>query len=163
MWWLTVELRHGSNVPVINREDVMVYQGPPIGPKVTDWSPIARRGVQDFTCSILIDDAASTELSVRSWKTYANSSMRSPQPRRSAWRICETAPRKVLENPTSDHTQAAKALSASVGRPGRVWPAPTSAWLNLIPSVWPEGPVRCEIHILMISDGIVSLWGWRTQ
>jgi len=36
---VTVEPRHGSNVPVINREDVMVYQGQDRA-KVTDWLPL---------------------------------------------------------------------------------------------------------------------------
>jgi hypothetical protein len=57
---VTVEPRHGSNVPVINREDVMVYQGRDRA-KVTDWIPLQgeRAGLQLF---ILIDDAASTSL-----------------------------------------------------------------------------------------------------
>ena len=57
---VTVEPRHGSNIPVINREDVMVYQGHDRA-KVTDWIPLQgeRAGLQLF---ILIDDAASTSL-----------------------------------------------------------------------------------------------------
>src|SRR5712692_3908472 len=57
---VTLEPRHGSNVPVINREDVMVYQGHDRA-KVTDWIPVQgeRAGLQLF---ILIDDAASTSL-----------------------------------------------------------------------------------------------------
>jgi hypothetical protein len=57
---VTVEPRHGSNVPVINREDVMVYRGHDRA-KVTDWIPLQgeRAGLQLF---ILIDDAASTSL-----------------------------------------------------------------------------------------------------
>src|SRR5438132_1582106 len=53
---VTVEPRHGSNVPVINREDVMVYQGHDRA-KVTDWLPLQgeHAGLQLF---ILIDDAA---------------------------------------------------------------------------------------------------------
>ena len=54
---VTVEPRHGSNVPVINREDVMVYQGHDRA-KVTDWLPLQgeHAGLQLF---ILIDEAAS--------------------------------------------------------------------------------------------------------
>ena len=57
---VTVEPRHGSNVPVINREDVMVYQGRDRA-KVTDWLPLQgeHAGLQLF---ILIDDAANTSL-----------------------------------------------------------------------------------------------------
>src|SRR5437899_12163617 len=57
---VTVEPRHGSNVPVINREDVMVYQGHDRA-KVTDWLPLQAEhvGLQLF---ILIDDAANTSL-----------------------------------------------------------------------------------------------------
>src|SRR5260370_33603999 len=57
---VTVEPRHGSNVPVINREDVMVYQGHDRA-KVTDWLPLQgeHAGLQLF---ILNDDAANTSL-----------------------------------------------------------------------------------------------------
>jgi hypothetical protein len=57
---VTVEPRHGSNVPVIQREDVMVYQGHDRA-KVTDWVPLQgeHAGLQLF---FLIDDAANTSL-----------------------------------------------------------------------------------------------------
>jgi len=57
---VTVEPRHGSNVPVINREDVMVYQGHDRA-KVTDWIALQgeHAGLQLF---VLIDDAASSSL-----------------------------------------------------------------------------------------------------
>src|SRR2546430_3713416 len=57
---VTVEPRHGSNVPVINREDVMVYQGHDWA-KVSDWLPLQGEpaGLQLF---ILTDDAATTSV-----------------------------------------------------------------------------------------------------
>src|SRR5260370_21011790 len=57
---VTVEPRHGSNVPVIQREDVMVYQGHDRA-KATDWLPLQgeHAGLQLF---FLIDDAANTSL-----------------------------------------------------------------------------------------------------
>ena len=57
---VTVEARHGTNVPVINREDVMVYQGHDRD-KVTDWVPLQgdHAGLELF---VLIDDASNTSL-----------------------------------------------------------------------------------------------------
>jgi len=46
---VTVEPRHGSNVPVINREDVMVYQGA-IGLKLRTGSR-CKESTQDFSSS----------------------------------------------------------------------------------------------------------------
>src|SRR5438132_14347548 len=57
---VTVEPRHGSTVPVINREDVTVYQGRD-RPKVPDWIPLQgeHAGLQ---LSSLMEDAANTTL-----------------------------------------------------------------------------------------------------
>src|SRR6266567_6763309 len=57
---VTAEAHHGKDVPVLNREDVMVYQGKD-RLQVTDWTPLTgdRAGLQLF---ILIDDSSSTSL-----------------------------------------------------------------------------------------------------
>src|SRR6266850_7434758 len=57
---VTVEARHGSDVPAINREDVMVYEGHDRD-QVTDWVPLqgSKAGLELF---LLIDDASNTSL-----------------------------------------------------------------------------------------------------
>ena len=57
---VTVEPHHGSDVPVINREDVMVYEGKDRD-TVTEWVPAQgdRAGLELF---ILLDDGSSSSL-----------------------------------------------------------------------------------------------------
>ena len=57
---VTVEARHGSNVPEINREDVMVYEGKDRD-KVTGWLPLRgdHAGLEFF---ILLDDSSNVSL-----------------------------------------------------------------------------------------------------
>ena len=112
---VTVEPRHGSNIPVINREDVMVYQGHDRA-KVTDWIPLQgeRAGLQLF---ILIDDAASTSLGsqLEDIRQFINA-----QPSSTAIGVAymRNGTAEILENPTNDHTLAAKALRLPLGDPG---------------------------------------------
>jgi len=56
----------------------------------------------------------------------------------------------ILQNPTDDHSQAAKALRLPLADAG----ASGSPYFSVVDLIkrWPEGPVRREI--LMVSDGI---------
>jgi hypothetical protein len=149
---VTVEPRHGSNVPVINREDVMVYQGRDRA-KVTDWLALQgdHAALQLF---ILIDDSANTSLGsqLEDIRQFINA-----QPATTAIGVAymRNGIADVLQNPTNDHTQAAKALRLPFGDPG----ASASAYFSVSDLIkrWPETPVRREI--LMVSDGIDRYWG----
>ena len=144
---VTVEPRHGSNVPVINREDVMVYQGHDRS-KVTDWLPLQgeHAGLQLF---ILIDDAANTSLGsqLEDIRQFINA-----QPSTTAIGVAymRNGTAEILQNPTNDRTQAAKVLRLPLGDPG----GSGSPYFSLVDLIkrWPEGPVRREV--LMVSDGI---------
>ncbi len=122
---VTVEPRHGSNVPVINREDVMVYQGRDRA-KVTDWIPLQgeRAGLQLF---ILMDHAASTSLGsqLEDIRQFI-----SAQPSTTAIGVAymRNGTAEVLQNPTNDHTQAAKALRLPLGDAG----ASTSPYFSVV-------------------------------
>jgi hypothetical protein len=149
---VTVEPRHGSNVPVINREDVMVYQGRDRA-KVTDWLALQgeHAGLQLF---ILIDDSANTSLGsqLEDIRQFINA-----QPATTAIGVAymRNGIADVLQNPTNDHAQAAKALRLPFGDPG----ASASPYFSVTDLIkrWPETPVRREI--LMVSDGIDRYWG----
>src|SRR6201981_367322 len=149
---VTVEPRHGSNVPDINREDVMVYQGHDRA-RVTDWLPLQgeHAGLQLF---ILIDEAASTSLgsALEDIRQFINA-----QPSTTAIGVAymRNGTAEILENPTNDHTQAAKALRLPMGDPG----GSGSPYFSLVDLIkrWPEGSVRREI--LMVSDGIDRFGG----
>jgi hypothetical protein len=145
---VTVEPRHGSNVPVINREDVMVYQGRDRA-KVTDWTPLQgeRAGLQLF---VLIDDAASTSLGsqLEDIRQFINA-----QPSTTAIGVAymRNGAAEILENPTNDHTQAAKVLRLPLGDPG----GSGSPYFSVVDFIkrWPEGPVRREWAITCVGDG----------
>src|SRR5258707_14779565 len=149
---VTVEPRHGSDVPVINREDVMVYQGRDRA-KVTDWLPLQgeHAGLQVF---ILIDDAANTSLGsqLEDIRQFINA-----QPSTTAIGVAyiRNGIADILQNPTDDHAQAAKALRLPLGDAG----AQGSPYFSLVYLInpWPESPVRREI--LMVSDGIDRFGG----
>jgi hypothetical protein len=149
---VTVEPRHGSNVPVINREDVMVYQGRDRA-KVTDWLALQgeHAGLQLF---ILIDDSANTSLGsqLEDVRQFINA-----QPATTAIGVAymRNGIADVLQNLTNDHAQAAKALRLPFGDPG----ASASPYFSVTDLIkrWPETPVRREI--LMVSDGIDRFWG----
>ena len=61
----------------------------------------------------------------------------------------------IIQNPTNDHAQAAKALRLRLGDAG----ASASTYFSVVDLIkrWPEGPVRREI--MMVSDGIDRFWG----
>ena len=149
---VTVEARHGSNVPVINREDVMVYQGRDRA-NVRDWMPLQGEhvGLQLF---ILIDDAANTSLGsqLEDIRQFINA-----QPSSTAIGVAyiRNGIADILQNPTNDHAQAAKALRIPLGDAGAAG-SPYFSVVDLIKR-WPEGPVRREI--LMVSDGIDRFGG----
>jgi hypothetical protein len=57
---VTVEARHGADVPVIQKEDVMVYQGHD-RVKTTDWIPL-QGDRAELELFLLLDDAAGSSL-----------------------------------------------------------------------------------------------------
>ncbi len=149
---VTVEPRHGSNVPVIHREDVMVYQGRDRA-GVTDWIPLQgeHAGLQLF---ILIDDAANTSLGsqLEDIRQFIN-----VQPSTTAIGVAymRNGIADILQNLTDDHAQAAKALRLPLGDAG----ASASPYFCVVDLIkrWPEGSLRREI--LMVSDGIDRFGG----
>jgi hypothetical protein len=149
---VTVEPRHGSNVPVIYREDVMVFQGRDRA-KVTDWIPLQgeHAGLQLF---ILIDDAANTSLGsqLEDIRQFINAQLSTTA---IGVAYMRNGIADILQNPTNDHAQAAKALRLPLGDSGAS-PSPYFSVVDLIKR-WPEDAVHREI--LMVSDGIDRFWG----
>src|SRR6516162_11111000 len=82
-----VEARHGKDVPVIHREDVMAHQGKE-NATVTDWLPLQgdHAGLDFF---VLLDDASSTSLGSQ-LRISANSFLASPPLLPSASATCGT-------------------------------------------------------------------------
>jgi len=149
---VTVEGRHGSAVPLINRDDVMVYEGHDRD-QVTDWIPLQgdRAGLELF---IVLDDGLST--SVGSQLSDLQKFI-SSQPATTAIGIgyMRNGTVAVAQDPTTDHARAAKALRIPIGSRG-ISASPYLSIADLIKK-WPARQDRQEI--LMISDGVDSLYG----
>lgn len=149
---VTVEPKHGSNAPVINREDVMVFEGHDRD-TVTDWIPLQgdRAGLQLF---ILIDDESSTSLGsqLEDLRQFINAQ---PSSTKIGVAYMQNGIGRIIEEPTNDHAQAAKALRLPIGVGG----ANASPYFSLsdLAKKWPPGDERREV--LMISDGIDRYYG----
>jgi hypothetical protein len=149
---VTVEARHGSTLPVINREDVMVYEGHDRD-QVTDWIPLQgdHAALELF---ILIDDSLgpSVDIQLNDLKKFI-----AAQPSTTAIGIgyMRDGTVQVTQNPTTDHDAAIKNLRIPFGERG-ISPSPYLSVVDLIKR-WPEQHVRREI--LMISDGVDGLNG----
>jgi hypothetical protein len=149
---VTVETRHGSASPVINREDVMIYEGHDRD-QVTDWIPLqgSNAGLELF---ILLDDGLST--SVGSQLSDVRKFI-SAQPASTAIGVgyLRDGTVAVAQNLTTDHAQAAKALRLPLGVRG-ISASPYLSITDIIKK-WPDHQARREI--LMISDGVDALYG----
>jgi hypothetical protein len=149
---VTVEPRHGSEVPTVNREDVMVYEGKDRD-TVTDWIPAQgdRAGLELF---ILLDDGASESLGsqLQDLRKFIDAE---PASAKIGIAYMQNGTARVLQNPTSDHALAAKALRLPMGNRGAN-ASPYFALTDLIKK-WLEGADRREV--LMVSDGIDEYYG----
>lgn len=149
---VTVEPHHGTDVPVINREDVMVYEGKDRD-TVTEWVPAQgdRAGLELF---ILLDDGSSSSLGTQidDIRKFINA-----QPASTLIGIAymQNGIARIEQNPTNDHALAAKALRLPMGISG-VNGSPYFSVTDLIKR-WPESSNRREI--LMASDGIDLYYG----
>jgi hypothetical protein len=149
---VTAEARHGGEVPVITREDVTVYQGRNRA-QVTDWVPLQgeRAGLQLF---LLLDDASVTSLGSQ-LEDIRQFIATQPPTTLIGIGYMRDGGVDTVQNFTTDHVQAVKALRLPLGTTG----AFASPWLSVgdLISRWPESPMRREI--LMITDGIDRLGG----
>jgi hypothetical protein len=149
---VTVEARHGANIPEISQRDVMVYEGHDRD-QVTDWVP-AQGDHAALELFILLDDGSGINLGsqldgLRKFITA--------QPASTLIGVAymQNGTAKVEQNPTNDHALAAKALRLPLGSPG-VNASPYFSLSDLVKR-WPESSARREI--LMVSDGVDRFYG----
>ena len=149
---VTVEAIHGSNVPAIGREDVMVYEGHDRD-KVTNWVP-AQGDHAGLDLVVLLDDGANSSLSSQLGDLrqvyYRTACIHQDWDRLYAERH-----REMEQKLTSDHALAAKALRLPTGIRG-INGSPYFSLTDLIKH-WPESTARREV--LMVSDGIDRYYG----
>jgi len=149
---VTVEPKHGSTVPAVNREDVMVFQGHDRD-TVTDWIPAQgdRAGLELF---FLIDDDSNVSLGsqLEDIKQFINGQ---PATTKIGVAYMQNGTARVLQAPTTDHAQAAKVLRLPMGA-GDADASPYFSLSDLVKK-WPASNDRREI--LMVSDGIDRYYG----
>jgi hypothetical protein len=149
---VTVEARHGSNVPDVTRDDVMLYEGRDRD-RVTGWLPLQgdHAGLEFF---IMLDDSSNVTLGsqLEDIRQFINAQ---PPTTKIGVAYMSNGIAQVLQNPTSDHALAAKALRLPLGNPG----ASASPYFSLQDLIkrWPASDERHEV--LMITDGIDRYWG----
>jgi hypothetical protein len=149
---VTVEPHHGSDVPTVNREDVMVYEGKDRD-RVTEWIP-AQGEHAALECFILLDDGSDSSLGqqLQDLRKFIEGQ---PGSTKIGIAYMQNGNARVEQNLTSDHAQAAKALRLPMGAGG----ANGSPYFSLSDLIkrWPESTARREV--LMISDGIDRYYG----
>lgn len=149
---VTVEPHHGSAVPVINREDVKVYEGKDRD-TVTDWVP-AQGDHAALELFVLIDDESNTSLGsqLEDIRQFINAQ---PPTAKVGVAYMQNGIARVAQDLTSDHALAAKALRLPLGVAGAEG-SPYFALTDLAKR-WPAGDARHEV--LMVSDGIDRYYG----
>jgi len=143
----TVEAVHGSNVPVINREDVLVYEGRDHD-KVTGWVP-AQGDHAGLELVVMLDDGSNISLGSQ-LEDIRQFIAAQPASAKIGIAYMQNGIARMEQNLTSDHALAAKALRLPMGIRG-VNGSPYFPLTDLIKH-WPESTARREV--LMVSDGI---------
>jgi hypothetical protein len=149
---VTVEAVHGSNVPIINREDVMVHQGRDRD-KVTDWVP-AQGDHAGLELVVLLDDSSNSSLGSQ-LEDIRKFIAAQPASTKIGVAYMQNGSAKMEQGLTSDHALAAKALRLPRGVPG-VNGSPYFCLSDLVKH-WPESTARREV--LIVSDGIDRYYG----
>lgn len=149
---VTVEPKHGSTVPEIKREDVMVFEGRDRD-QVTGWTPARddRAGLELF---LLIDDEADTRLGsyLEDIRKFINAQ---PSSTKIGVGYMQNGTAQILQAPTADHAQVAKALRLPMGI-GGVNASPYFSLSDLVKR-WPASSDRHEV--LMVTDGVDRFYG----
>ena len=112
---VTAEPKHGNDVPVIQKNEVMVYEGKERD-QVVDWMPAQgdHSGQEVF---ILLDDSSTTNLGsqLEDIRKFIDGL---PPTTLVGVAYMRNGTAEVVQNPSSDHAAAAKALSLPQGIAG---------------------------------------------
>ena len=149
---VTAEAVHGSNVPLISREEVMVYEGRDRD-KVTDWVP-AQGDHAALELVVLLDDGSDISLGSQ-LEDLRQFIAAQPASTKIGVAYMQDGIARIEQNLTSDHALAAKALRLPMGIRG-INGSPYFSLTDLIKH-WPETTARREV--LMVSDGIDRYYG----
>jgi len=149
---VTVEPRHGSDVPTLNREDVMVYEGKDRD-QVIDWVPAQgdRAGLEVF---VLLDDSSGSSLDTQltDIKKFISAQ---PASAKVGIAYMQNGTARVEQDLTSDRDLAIKAIRLPMGYVG----ANSSPYFSLsdLAKRWLPDGTRHEV--LMVTSGIDFYYG----
>ena len=149
---VTVEARKGEETPIINREDVMVHEGRDRD-AVIDWLPLEGEHAA-LELFILLDDGSNITLGTQ-LEDIRKFIMEQPNTTIIGVGYMRNGVVEVVQNLTSDHAMAARALRLPLGGRG----ANGSPYLSLTDLMkrWPS--VKARRAIVMATDGIDPLYG----
>jgi hypothetical protein len=143
---VSVEAKHGKEIPQVNREDVIVFQEHNRVP-VKDWVPLEESagGLEIF---LLIDDSTDTSLGLQldDLRKFIGAQ---PANTKIAVGYIRNGSVNTVQNFTNDHALAAKALRLPLGSASGL-ESPYTAVTDLVKH-WPESSAGREI--LLISSG----------
>lgn len=144
---VTVEAHRGKEVPVVNQQDVVVYEGHDRD-KVTDWVP-AQGGNAALELYVLIDDSANETLGSQ-LQDIKNFFHEQAPTTKVGVAYMQNGMARIVQNLTSDHAAAVKALRLPMG----IRDANASPYFSVSDLVkrWPASNARREV--LVVSDGI---------
>ena len=144
---VSVEARHGKDIPVMNRADVSVFEGRN-RLQVTDWIPL--QGDQSsLELFVLIDDASKMNLASQ-FEDLRHFMNAQPPTTAIAVGYLQNGTVRTVQNFTKDHSAAGKVLRIPLGSGA----GGNSPYLSITDAIkhWPDSPARHAI--LLISDGI---------
>jgi hypothetical protein len=149
---VTVESHKGKEIPVINREDVMVHDGRDRD-TVVDWVP-AQGEHAALELMILLDDGSNSTLGTQ-LDDLRNFISSQPNTTTVGVAYMRDGIAEVVQNLTNDHSAAAKALRLPLGTRG-VNGSPYLALTDLVKR-WPTTAARRAV--VMATDGVDRLYG----
>jgi hypothetical protein len=149
---VTVEARHGAEVPAVSREDVMVSEGHDRDP-VTQWTP-AQGDHAALELFLLIDDSSNITLGTQldDLRKFINGQ---PASAKIGVGYMQNGMARIVQELTADHEQAAASLRLPIGRDS----GEASPYFSLGDLIkrWPASAARREV--LMVSNGIDLYYG----
>jgi hypothetical protein len=147
---VTVEARRGKEIPEVTREDVRVLQGQD-RLEVTGWVPL-RLEQSKLELFVLIDEAANLNVAMQfdDIRSFLNAQ---PDTTAVAVGYMENGTVRIVQNFTTNHSDAGKTLRIPLGYPG----AFSSPYLSIADAIkhWPQSTARRAIFA--VSDGVDPL------
>ena len=152
---VSVEARHGIEVPAVNKEDVIVGEGHDHD-RVSSWIP-AQGSNAGLDLLILIDDSSSVSLGSQldDIRSFIDA-----QPTSTFVGVgyMQNGTVDMKQDFTADHASAAKSLRLPLGAAAGVTASPYFS-LSDVAKRWHFDPARPRREVLMITDGVDAYYG----